>query len=118
MLVWPVRNAKRMASEQLKGLLFEWLNKPENRRSLNFDTCATGIAWLAKDRYPDLLHKGTKDGVVLLADTAKLNLVEIVWDLIIGRVLIPGDQSNAWPTLSITAHGEQVIRDQKPTPYD
>lgn len=44
---------------------------------------------------------------------------EILWDLIIERVLTIGDyQNDSWPHLSLTEYGEKVIKSNKPVPND
>jgi hypothetical protein len=45
---------------------------------------------------------------------------EIVWDLIVERVLTIGwDASNpAWPFLRLTEYGKLVVKEQHPTPHD
>lgn len=44
---------------------------------------------------------------------------EILWDLIIERVLTIGDYHNdSWPHLSLTEYGEKVIKSNKPVPND
>lgn len=44
---------------------------------------------------------------------------EILWDLIIERVLTIGDyQNDSWPHFSLTEYGEKVIKSNKPVPND
>lgn len=44
---------------------------------------------------------------------------EILWDLIIERVLTIGDyQNDSWPHLSLTEYGEKVIESNQPVPND
>ena len=44
---------------------------------------------------------------------------EILWDLIIERVLTIGDyQNDSWPHLSLTEYGEEVIESNMPVPND
>src|SRR5690606_23672106 len=50
-------------------------------------------------------------------------LKEVIWDLILARVLVPGysnpsGSESGWPFLSITDHGRTVIVSQEPVPYD
>lgn len=44
---------------------------------------------------------------------------EIIWNLIVERVLTIGDYHNdSWPWLSLTEYGEKVVSSLKPTPND
>ena len=47
-------------------------------------------------------------------------LKHVVWDLIIGRILIPGvpNSDAGWPFLSLTDHGLKVVSEEHPVPYD
>jgi len=45
---------------------------------------------------------------------------QVIWDLILERVLIPGSNNSdqGWPFLSVTDHGRKVLASTGPVPYD
>ena len=107
-----------LRTEQLRAFLLEYLKGVANLRDqLQYSHCLSGVTGIAKERCPDVLggdHLRDEDGA---------RLKHVVWDLILERVLVPGTDrpgsiGDGWPCLSITDHGQKVIAEQKPVPYD
>lgn len=106
-------------TEQLRAFLLEHLKNATNRRGeLQFAHCLKAVEHIAEQRCPDEFSNGTgfrqEDGA---------RLKHVIWDLILERVLVPSTANprslnDGWPFLSITDHGQKVIEEQRPVPYD
>lgn len=104
-----------LSSEQLRTLLLEFSKGIQRNemaiRGLQESTCVSEIE-----------HLLSKDSAIRLSEDERKTLRHVIWDLILGRILIPGRneaESNAgWPHLALTDHGDKVVSSLQPTPYD
>lgn len=110
-----------MRTEMLRALLLEYLRtvvqRPHELEHLQYNSCVSGVTGIASQRCSDQM-RGNQ-----LPEEDRSRLKDVVWDLILGRVLVPGPRSpnaipNGWPFLSITDHGCKVLTETSPVPYD
>lgn len=105
-------------TEELRSLVFDYLRKIRaNNRGEQL-------------QFSKLFHAVERDGSLQVADRndkrwveqTQQKLKQVVWDLILERVMIPGtekDEGNSgWPFLTVTEHGWNAIESSGPTPYD
>src|SRR5262245_2355504 len=111
-----------ISTEELRSVLLVYLregpkNNPNDRLT---------FASACKDAARELATRAGKEAEwhrqgcrALDGDDAHL-LKQVVWDLILGRVLIPGSDNpnDGWPIFSLTEHGKKVVGEVKPGPYD
>ncbi len=106
--------------DEIRSVVLEYLRSKPSTEYLQI--CA-GVAQIAVDRkivphpYPGTIVTGaTYD----LQDEDNELVREIIWDLIIERVLTIGfDRSNPnWPFLKLTAYGKSIVSSEKPIPHD
>ena len=107
-----------MQTEELRAQLLRFLatwNFQANQ-GLRWDDCRKGVSrQIASDSRGRLAPEWE------MPREDMVRLKAIVWDLIIGRVLSPGwinNSDSGWPMLSLTDHGEKVIKGTHPVPYD
>jgi hypothetical protein len=115
-----------MQAEVLRTLLLEYLKAMKDHNGLEFNSCVSGVEQLAQQRCPEQLAQA-KGAVYALRGEDRNRLKHVVWDLILERVLIPGrkappntrlETNDGWPFLSLTDHGQKVVTEAKPVPYD
>jgi hypothetical protein len=112
-----------MHTQLLRALLLEYLKAVQNQPHLDFRSCLQGVSQLAEQRCRDQLLQ-IQPGRFDLPEEDGSRLKHVIWDLIIGRVLIPGTKSpntisgDVWPNLSLTEHGRKVVAEAGPVPYD
>jgi hypothetical protein len=115
-----------MQSELLRALLLEYLKAAHNQNDLTFGSCFSGVAILAEQRCPEQLAE-VQGATYALRGEDRNRLKHVVWDLILERVLIPGrkvppnttvELNDGWPFLSLTDHGQKVVKAANPVPYD
>ncbi|HAF27801.1 MAG TPA: hypothetical protein DCG75_02025 [Bacteroidales bacterium] len=106
--------------EELKSLVFEYL-KESKGTLLQIVGIESGVARVAlrkglvRNPYPSNFQGGSSK----LDEHDKTRVREIVWDLIIQRVLTIGGYNNPeWPFLSLTEYGLEVIESELPIPND
>lgn len=108
-----------LQTEQIRAFLFEYLRKAiESSEQLQYGLVRRSVALIALEQCtnPQTNERALQTEI----DT---RLKEVIWDLILGRVLVPGNSNpsgseSGWPFLSITDHGRTVIVSQEPVPYD
>ncbi len=106
--------------DQIRSLILEYLKN--NHDTQYIDIC-NGVAQIAVDR--KIVHH-PHPGTVVYGATYSLQkddeelVREIIWDLIIERVLTIGidSASSNWPFLKLTAYGHSIVNSQKPIPHD
>jgi hypothetical protein len=115
-----------MQTEMLRALLLECLRtvvqRPNELRYLQYGSCVSGVTGIASQRCPELMERHP-NGQQRLREEDQSRLKHVVWDLILERVLVPGQSSpnaipDAWPFLSVTDHGRKVLASTGPVPYD
>jgi len=104
-----------MQSEELRSLLLLHLKSINLETGFQWNDCVRGVSRLVQERLtpnPDP-HWQLPQGEIT-------RLKQVVWDLIIGRILIPGvpNSDSGWPFLSLTDHGRKVVAEGHPVPYD
>ncbi|MHB1038500.1 MAG: hypothetical protein ACYC0Y_28085 [Pirellulales bacterium] len=113
-----------LSTEELRTLLLQHLKTriQSDRRHCEwqFSTLLRGVDNLRSQ----VLGKEAEyqRGERFLTDEDGEHLKHAVWDLILARILIPGNASPTsdagWPFISVTAHGRKVLAENKPVPYD
>jgi hypothetical protein len=115
-----------MQVELLRALLLESLKAMKDRNGLEFNSCVASVEHLAQQRCPEQLVP-VQGAVYALRGEDRNRLKHVVWDLILERVLIPGRKApphtkleinDGWPFLSLTDHGQKVVQETNPVPYD
>ena len=107
-----------MQTEELRALLLQFLGSWDFKQNPAFqwNDCLRGVSRLVREQ------SSTKsDPEWQLPRDDMVRLKEVVWDLIIGRVLSPGSADSldsTWPMLSLTDHGHKVVKERHPVPYD
>jgi len=106
------------STEQIRALLLRYL-KSASKNNRRFQPQASelvnGLRHFVKP-------EGEAPGEPFTeADSKKA--IHVIWDLIFDRVFIPGiDKAGAentgWPFLTLTEHGQKVIEEARPVPYD
>ena len=112
-----------LSSEELRSLLIEYLrnvNKNDKRLQLQFNHLLSGVdATQARRLGKEAEHQR---GQKFLNDDDRERLQNVVWDLILGRMLIPGTRNptsnSGWPFITITDHGWKTLEETRPVPYD
>ena len=120
LLLSPKANTGRriMQTEELRALLLQFLGSWDFKQNPAFqwNDCLRGVSRLVREQ------SSTKsDPEWQLPRDDMVRLKEVVWDLIIGRVLSPGSADSldsTWPMLSLTDHGHKVVKERHPVPYD
>src|SRR4051794_33813538 len=107
-----------MQTEELRALLLQFLGSWDfaQNPALQWNDCLRGVSSLVREKTS---ASGRLDWQLPRDDMVRLK--EVVWDLIIGRVLSPGwanSSDSTWPMLSLTDHGQKVVKESHPVPYD
>jgi hypothetical protein len=105
-----------MQSEELRALLLQYLGSVGHDATFQWNSCLQGVSRLARER-----SGASLDPQWQLPRTDMVRLKHVVWDLIIGRIISPGtplSSDSGWPALSLTDHGQKVVMDRHPVPYD
>ena len=117
------REVVTVTSEELRALVLEYLRAvDQNPRAddVDFPSCLSGVEVLAAQRLGREAER--QRGEVILSDADHRRIQQILWDLILERVLIPGrlgaERDVGWPWVSLTEHGRKVIAESRPVPYD
>ena len=112
-----------LSSEELRSILIEYLGlfkKNDRRQQLQFMQITSGVDHLLAKRLDR--EADAQRGQHVLNSDDKERLQNVVWDLILSRVLIPGTRdpsyNSGWPFITITDHGWDVIAAAGPVPYD
>ena len=112
-----------LSSEELRSLVMEHLrtlDRNDKRQKLQFQYLVSGVEALQARR----LDKEAEHqrGKKFLNDEDRERLQNVVWDLILSRILIPGTRDpssgSGWPFITITDHGWNVLTEASPVPYD
>jgi len=106
--------------ETLRALTLEFLReyaKNNRRDQLQWNRVYEGVSHLAKQRL------STGHSFERLADGDAARLKDIVWDLVMERILTPSTPhplsiGDGWPFLSLTDYGKRIIEATTPVPYD
>lgn len=115
-----------MQTELLRALLLEYLRavvqRPKDLKHLQYGWCVSGVTDIASQRCPELMEQISSTHQQLREEDQS-RLKHVIWDLILERVLIPGQSSpnttpDGWPFLSVTDHGRKVLAESGPVPYD
>jgi len=111
-----------MTCEELRALLLQFLKaarKDNAGHDWQFRACVSGLESMLTELK---VTRGCGEPECTLCEKDRVRLKQVVWDLILERVLIPGTaspESNAgWPFISLTEHGIRVVDESRPTPYD
>jgi len=106
--------------EEIRSLVLkQFQNEPETQ----YVSVCNGVAKIAVDiNIVQNPHHGMNvsgDTFVLIGDDQE-NVRQIIWDLIIERVITIGINSgnSEWPFLKLTEYGQQVIASERPIPHD
>jgi hypothetical protein len=107
-----------MQTEELRALLLHFLGTWDFKQnpSLQWNDCLRGVSHLVRER-SSMRDESERQ----LPRDDMVRLKEVVWDLIIARVLSPGwshSSESTWPMLSLTDHGQKVVSEKHPVPYD
>jgi len=105
--------------DELKSLVIDSIK--EHGNSFEFKNLCNGIGnkvvkrGIVKSPHPDNIQ-----AIYFPLQKKDENRIrEILWDLIIERVLTIGDyQNDSWPHFSLTEYGEKFIKSNKPVPND
>ena len=105
--------------EEMKSIVFEVLKS--RNPFFQITDIETGVANIAISmnlvKKPN--HLNSSRGSVNLIEHDKTRVREIIWDLIIQRVLTIGAYNNpGWPFLSLTEYGLKAIESELPIPND
>lgn len=114
----------KVNTEELRTLLLEYVKSVQERdpkQQFQFNGIVTGVEEMAKKR-EDRGNEFYSRHVGYLTLSERNLLLQVTWDLILERVLVPGDirgtVNSGWPFISLTEHGLKVIAELHPTPYD
>lgn len=106
--------------DEMKSLVFDYLKQAKDGH-LQIVGIEQGIARtaihkeMAESPYPSNYQGGTPK----LDEYDRTRVREIVWDLIIQRILTIGSHNNPdWPFLSLTEYGMEAIESELPIPND
>jgi hypothetical protein len=107
-----------MQTEELRALLLQFLGSWDftQNPAFQWNDCLRGVSRLVREQ-----SSTRRDSEWQLPRDDMARLKEVVWDLIIGRVLSPGwahASDSGWPMLSLTDHGHEVVKKGHPVPYD
>ena len=104
-----------MQTEELRSLFMLYLISIKSEERFQWNDCVRGVSRIVQER-----TTSNPDPHWQLAPGDITRLKHVVWDLIIGRVLIPGapNTDGGWPLLSLTDHGRKVMAGGHPIPYD
>ena len=116
-----------LSYEQMRSLVIQFLTQP-TRDPLQLNDLYGGVARLAIDQHAVTPHPEGETGIIQLMHGSGVRLTEkdyarvvsIVWDLIIERVVRPGNESGGdaqLPFFYVTDFGKEKIKDHL-TPYD
>jgi len=106
--------------DEIRSLILEYL---KGEPSTQYWSICNGIAQIAVNRK---IVPHPNPGTVVYGATYSLQnhdnelVREIIWDLIIERILTIGiDSTNPnWPFLKLTSYGHSIVESQKPIPHD
>ncbi len=100
-----------MQTEELRSFLLLYLRSIKDEGRCQWNDCVRGVSDLVRRRMTP-----TPDSQWLIQRKDKDRLKHVVWDLIIGRILIPGVPNSdvGWPSLSLTDHGLKVVSESHP----
>lgn len=106
--------------DEIRNLILEYLKK---NAETQYSSICNGVAQIAVNRgiAPNPQPNTAIQGATYSLDDHDSELVrEIIWDLIIERILTIGvDSTNPnWPFLKLTSYGLEIIKSQKPIPHD
>src|SRR5690606_21547541 len=108
----------RLQTEQIRAFLFEYLRKAiESSEQLQYGLVRRSVALIALEQ---CTNPQTNEWAIQTEIDTRLK--EVIWDLILGRVLVTGNSNpsgseSEWPFLSITDHGRTVIVSPEHGPY-
>jgi len=113
-------NILEIPLDELKTLVLESL---KINSQTQYVTICSDVAELAvkKKLVPNPLENQVRSRHGFLLDRIDEDRVrEVIWDLIIERILTIGIDSanNQWPFLKLTGYGEKVVNSTKPIPHD
>ncbi|WCL51059.1 hypothetical protein [Leptospira sp. GIMC2001] len=105
---------------ELRSLILEAL---KNKHETQYLTICSHVAALSVQKYnlkPDSRIISLDETTYYLHQDDEDLIRELIWNLIIERVLTIGiNSSNAeWPFLKVTAYGEKVLNSNEPIPHD
>ncbi|MDQ1771723.1 hypothetical protein GQR60_13145 [Labilibaculum sp. A4] len=105
--------------EELKSLVITSIKKQGN--SFQFSNLCNSIGAIAVEKeIVQNPHEPNFQAIYFPLQKRDENRVrEILWDLIIERVITIGDyQNDSWPHLSLTDYGQRVLDSEEPVPND
>ena len=110
-----------MDIQEARKLVLQYLASLPEGRDTQLATIQIGVGDLYGKASGRSNQQFVVDGRQFLKQGDKATINEVVWDLIVERVLTVGAKSSAnpdWPFLSLTEFGFEVVREQRWSPYD
>lgn len=113
-------NAIELSYEELKSIVLEALRRLPADTQLSSILSEVGSIAIEQNIVQSP-HSGVVSGAsYALRDPDKNRVIDIIWDLIIERVLNMGRSGvgGGWPHLSVSSYGREVLSSPSPTPHD